>query len=108
VSLSRHEPYHELVANYPAASPSRRPVHTATGASGLPRQPRISTGSVAINFQDSIPPVFREISSAPHHKRGIWLRCTFLGVGQNHPQAGGMGFFDPRAILLYDAMDMEG
>ena len=52
--------------------------------------------------------VFREISSAPHPERAILLKCPFLGVGQNHPQSGGMQFFDPRAILLYDAMNMEG
>jgi hypothetical protein len=33
---------------------------------------------------------------------------SLLGVGQHHSISGGMWFFDPRAILLYDAMDMEG
>jgi hypothetical protein len=32
----------------------------------------------------------------------------FFGVGQHDPQSGGMWFFDLRAILLYDTMDMEG
>jgi hypothetical protein len=30
------------------------------------------------------------------------------GIGHTHPQSGGMWFFDPSAILLYDAMDMDG
>jgi hypothetical protein len=33
---------------------------------------------------------------------------TFLGVGQHYPKSGGMWFFDPRAIFLYDALDMDG
>jgi hypothetical protein len=42
----------------------------------------------------------------PQHDLVLFFNHT--GLGKTPPKSGGMWFFDPRAILLYDAMDIEG